>query len=531
MHRRTMLRAAGASLLPPLASPALAQGSAPARTLRFVPQANLSILDPVFTTAAVSITHGYCVFDTLYGVDGRMRPQPQMAEGHETSADGRVWLIRLRGGLRFHDGEQVRAADCAASLARWSKRDTYGQTLGAAVDAFEAADDRTLRVRLKRPFPRLLEAIGKPHSSPAFVMPERLARTDPNTQVTEMVGSGPWRFLPGEYVSGSRAVYARFEGYAPRPEAPEWTAGGKHVHFDRLEWSVMPDPATAAAALQAAEVDWWEQALPDLAPALARRRGIKLERSDPYGLVSVARFNHLHPPFDNAALRRAVLGAIAQADYMQSIMGDDRDAWRQCLALFPCGLPGVTEEAGAAAMRPPRDLEAARAAVRASGYKGEKAVIINPTDYPSIGPHGQLTADLLRRIGVNVELQEMDWGSVLQRRLSKEPVERGGWSLYHTNWPSVSIANPAMNATIRGQGAAGWTGWYESAEVERLTAGWLDATAPEDGQRLMDAIQRAAFETVPSLPLGQFFHRTAYRDGITGILPGSAAFFWNVRRA
>jgi len=226
-----------------------------------------------------------------------------------------------------------------------------------------------------------------------------------------------------------------------------------------------------------------------------------------------------------------VLGAIAQADYMQSIMGDDRDAWRQCLALFPCGLPGVTEEAGAAAMRPPRDLEAAKAAVRASGYKGEKAVIINPTDYPSIGPHGQLTADLLRRIGVNVELQEMDWGSVLQRRLSKEPVERGGWSLYHTNWPSVSIANPAMNATIRGQGAAGWTGWYESAEVERLTAGWLDATAPEDGQRLMDAIQRVAFETVPSLPLGQFFHRTAYRDGITGILPGSAAFFWNVRRA
>ena len=168
--------------------------------------------------------------------------------------------------------------------------------------------------------------------------------------------------------------------------------------------------------------------------------------------------------------------------------------------------------------------------MRASGYKGEKAVIINPTDYPSIGPHGQVTADLLRRIGVNVDLQEMDWGSVLQRRLSREPVERGGWSLTHTNWPSVSIANPAMNATVRGQGAAGWGGWYENAEVERLTAEWLDAATPEEGQRLMDAVQRVAFETVPSLPLGQFFHRTAHRDTISGILPGSAAFFWNVRR-
>lgn len=510
----------------PLATPRLGR-AASGRVLRFVPQANLSTLDPVFTTAAVTITHGYCVFDTLYGVDGQMRPQPQMAEGAEAAPDGLSWRIRLREGLRFHDGEPVLARDCAASLGRWSQRDTFGQTLGAAVEAFEAADDRTIVVRLKRPFPRLLEAIGKPHSSPAFIMPERLARTDPAKPVTEMVGSGPFRFLADEYVSGSRSVYARFEGYVPREGAPDWTAGGKRAELDRLEWMVMPDPATAAAALQSGEVDWWEQVLPDLVPLLTRNRAITLQRQDPYGFISVARFNHLQPPFDKPAMRRAVLSAIRQEDYMRAIMGDDRESWRECRAMFPCGLPEV-KQPWAEAM--PGSLDAARAAVKAAGYQGETVVIINPTDYPSIGPHGQVTAALLRELGMKVDLQEMDWGSVLQRRFSRAPAGQGGWSLYHTNWPSVSIANPAMNATIRGQGEKGWAGWYASPEMERLTAEWLAAPDTAASQGLMDRIQALAFEDVPSLPLGQYFSSMAYRKGIQGVRPGSAAFFWNVRK-
>jgi peptide/nickel transport system substrate-binding protein len=525
LARRSLLQASGALLLP-LATPRLARAATPA-TLRFVPQSNLSTLDPVFTTAAVTITHGYCVFDTLYGVDAQMRPKPQMAEGATVSEDKLTWLIRLRDGLRFHDGEPVRAQDCAASLTRWSKRDTFGQTLAAAVEAFEAADDRTIRIRLKRPFPRLLDAIGKPHSSPAFIMPERLAKTDPNTPVTEMIGSGPFRFMQDEFISGSRAVYTRFSDYKPLGEAPEWTSGGKQAHLERIEWIIMPDPATAAGALQAGEIDWWEQALPDLIPTLTRRRGITVQRQDPYGFIAHARFNHLQAPFNNPRLRRAVLSALRQEDYVRSIVGEDPDAWRLCRAMFPCGLPEVTE-AGVQDM--PASLDAARAAVKASGYNGETAVILNPADYPSISPHGLLTAELLRQIGIKVDLQEMDWGTVLQRRLSREPVEKGGWSIYHTNWPSVSIANPAMNATIRGQGSTGWTGWYESAEMERLTLEWLDAATPEDNRRLMDQIQRLAFDDVPSLPLGQYFSRTAYRDNVTGVLPGSAAFFWNVRK-
>jgi peptide/nickel transport system substrate-binding protein len=525
MRRRSFLAAAAS--LP--AAPALAQ-PARARTLRFVPQANLTSLDPIWTTAAVTENHGWTVFDTLYGMTDDLRVQPQMAEGHTVSDDGLTWNIRLREGLRWHDGEPVRAQDCAPSLARWSRRDTFGQSLGAVVDAWETADDRTIRVKLKSRFPLLLEALAKPAAVVPFMMPERLARTDPFQQVTEMVGSGPYRFLRDEYVSGSRVAYAKFDGYVPRQEAASRTAGGKVAHFDRVEWTIMPDSATASAALQAGEIDWWEQINADLAPRLRRTRGVEVAVLNTLGYIGVARFNHLHAPFNNPAIRRALLGAITQEDFLRGVTGNDPSAFKQCLSMWPCGTPYESTTANTA-MQGARDLDAVRAAIRAAGYNGEKVVIINPTDFPTIGPFGQIMADLLKRLGMNVDLVETDWGSVVQRRASKEPPERGGWSIFHTWWPGVSIINPAVNATLRGQGDRGWFGWYDNPRVEAAASQWLLAETEAEQKRLADVIQRESFEQVPILPLGQFFISTAYRSGLSGFVPGSGAYPWNVRRA
>ncbi|RKK03518.1 ABC transporter substrate-binding protein [Pseudoroseomonas wenyumeiae] len=526
MQRRSLLAAAGAALL---AKPSLAQGVRP-RTLRFVPQANLTVLDPILTTAGVSLNHGYAVFDTLYGTGADFKPVPQMAEGHEVSADGRTWLIRLRPGLRFHDGEPVRAVDCAASLARWSKRDTFGQTLGAAVEAWEAQDDRTLRIRLSRPFPRLLSALAFVGPIPAFIMPERLAKTDPYKAVTEMVGSGPYRFLPDEFVSGSRVAYAKSDGYVPRQEPAVLNAGGKVAHFDRLEWQIIPDSSTAASALQSGEVDWWEFADADLTPMLSRNRGITVASYDPLGFMAFLRFNSHVPPFNNAKLKRVVLSAVDQAQYMPLITGGDDKAWHTAYSMFPTGLPFV-KEVGAEAMGAPKDLERLRRAVKDAGYAGEKVVILSPTDLPTVASFGDVTAELLKQLGMNVDLQVMDWGSVVQRRTSREPVEKGGWSIFHTTWKSSSIANPALNTNIRGQGDSGWFGWFRSEGIERLTREWLDAASDAEQQRLFDAIQLEAFEQVPVVPLGQFLQKTAYRSDLTGMLPGPAAFPWNLRRA
>lgn len=511
-------------------SPSRAQrGGADPRVLRFVPQAALANTDPIATLSGVAVNHGYHVWDTLYGIDARMRPQPQMAEGHAVSEDGLRWTIRLREGLFFHDGEPVRARDCAASLRRWGNRDTFGRTLAAAVADYETPDDRTLVVRLSRPFPLLLDAIAKAGTSPAFVMPERLAATDALRPVPEVVGSGPYRFLANEFNPGSRAAYARFDRYRPRAEPPEWTSGGKVAHFERIEWHMMPDAATAAAALQAGEVDWWEQVAADLIPVLRRSRDIVIANGDPAGYMGVLRFNHLHPPFNNPAVRRAVLAAVNQADFMAAVTGNDASAFNICHAFFPC-----TTAYGRAPEPSPMaspSLDRARALLRESGYAGERVTMLNPADFPSIAPLGLIGHDLLTRIGLNTEFVTTDWGTVLQRITNRAPPAQGGWSVFPTWWSGMGIVTPTQNALIRGQGLGGWNGWYESAEMEALNARWL--AAPDEAGRLAIGaeMQALAFRDVPTVPLGQFFIRTAYRRGLTGVLEGPRPVPWNARRA
>ncbi len=520
MKRRSFI-AGSASLL---AAPAIAQNTR-ANTLRFVPQANLSVLDPVWTTATVTGEHGNYVFDTLYGADAKLRARPQMAESHEVSADGRTWRIRLREGLWFHDGTPVLARDCAASVARWAKRDSFGQLLDRVTESFGAADDRTIEIRLKKPFPALLDAIGKVEG-PAYIMPERLAKTDPNTAVKEMIGSGPYRFLPVDYNSGSRVAYEKFERYTPRSEPAEWMSGGKIPYFKRIEWIVIPDNATAAAALGNGEVDWWERPLVDLIPSLKKNPAVTVQVADPGGRLALMRMNHLYKPFDALKVRRAFLAAVRQEDYMRAARGDDESLWTSCRSLFPKGTPYFAD-IGDAVM--PGDLNVAKRLLDASGYAGEKIVVINPTDFPDIGPLGQITNEWMKKLGVNVDFAETDWGTVVQRRASREPVTKGGWSVFHTTGSAATYASPATNYLVRGQGEAGWNGWWKSEQAETMAESWLNATDPAEQAKLAGALGRLAMEDVSAVPVGQFYLQTAFRKSISGVLQGPAPYPWNVR--
>ncbi|MBN8909870.1 MAG: ABC transporter substrate-binding protein, partial [Rhodospirillales bacterium] len=335
-----------------------------------MPTADLSSLDPIWTTTQTVQNHGYYVFDTLYGVDGHLGVHPQMAEGHEISPDGRIWRIKLRDGLKFHDGEPVLARDCAASLKRWCQRDVLGQTTASFVDTWGTDGDRVIKITLKSPFPLLSFALGKPNGMVPFIMPERIAaNTDPNAQITEVVGSGPYRFLKEAFVPGGGAEYVKFDAYVPRKEKPDWTAGGKVAHIERIHWRVIADTSTQAAALQAGEVDWLEQVQPDLLPLLRKRKDLHVGATNPIGYFGVLRFNSLHPPFNNPAIKRAVLRGLSQDDYMQAVTSGEPNAYRHCKALFTCGLP-YGQEIGAPLMT--GDLDAARAELKAAGYAGEK---------------------------------------------------------------------------------------------------------------------------------------------------------------
>ncbi len=508
--------------------PAYAQRRDP-RVLKFIPAVGLTVLDPIWTASLVTLNHAYHVYDTLYGIGQDLSPRPQMVAGHTVSDDGRTWSFKLRENLWFHDGTPVLARDAAASMRRWWKRDSFGQLVAALADSLEAADDRTIRLTLKKPFPHLLDALARVGALTCFVMPERFANTDPYTPVKDATGSGPYRFLPSEFNAGGFVAYSKFDRYVPRSEPAERIAGGKVAHFERIEWHTVPDASTAAAAMQNGEMDWWESVPTDLQELLVKSKDVALQAKDPYNWYGIARFNLTQAPFNNLKLRRAVLAAVNQEDYMRAAFGDTSEGvWRTCRAMMPCGVKDVTE-LGAADM-PGLDVEAARKAVAASGYNGERTVVMAPMDYPQLGAFGHVTADLFRRIGINVDFQPMDWGTMIQRTANRESVEKGGWSMFHTSGSMISMTNPALNMYIRGQGQKGWVGWYDKPEVETIAQEWLD-TKPDEPQRdRFDRLQRILFADPPLLPLGQYTVFTARRRDITGILDGSASYPWNIRR-
>ena len=534
MKRRSVLGGGGAAVLGAglgavggvsLARPAVA---ATASMLRYVPSSNLTLLDPIWSTAYISLCHGYAVFDALYGLDARGEVQPQMAEGHGVSDDGLVWTIRLREGLKFHDGSPVLARDVAASMVRWCARQSAGQVIGAYVDQWVAADDRTVKVMLKQKLPTLALLMGT-SVFPAFVMPERLAKTEPSKQVTEMVGSGPFRFKADEFISGSLVVYEKFAGYVPRSEAPSATAGGKVAKVDRLEWKIIPDAATAVGALQRGEVDWMERPIADLLPSLKGNKDIKLDVIDPSGWTGFLRFNCLQPPFDNVAVRQAVMMAVDQLDYLRVATGDDASSYQVCKSFFPCGTEYGNAKAGDAAM--PGNIDAAKAALAKSGYKGERVVLLNPADNPPIGDFALIAADTLKKIGMNVDMVTTDWGTVTQRRASKAPVEQGGWSVFVSLLNGPAQLNPAVNFALRGQGERGYFGWYKSDAMEALATQWLMAGEEAQRKALAAQMQQEGFRTVPLVPLGQYVSQTAYRTNVTGVLKGPAVLPWNVSKS
>jgi len=528
VKRRTFLGTAAASLaVPVLAAPSIARGAA-ANVLKFVPQSNLTSLDPVWTTAAVTTNHAWNVYDTLYGVDHTLKPQPQMAEGHTVSSDQLTWTIKLRPGLKFHDNTPVRAADCAASLSRWAARDTFGQTMAPFVAEYKAVDDSTLAIHLHHPFPLLLDGLAKPSSSVPFIMPERIAKTDPFKQITEVIGSGPFRFLPKEYISGSRVAYEKFAGYKPREGTPSWTSGAKVAHFNRVEWHIIPDTATASAALQSGEVDWWEQVQADLIPMLKTNKNITFGIGDPTGYMGVIRFNELYPPFNNRLMREAILHAVDQKEYMAAVTGNDPKSYLLWHSFYPAKTPfGAPSVPDPMARNP--DLALAKQLIAKAGYKGEKITIINPTNFATIAPFGQITYALFKKLGLNVTLDEMDWGSVVQRRAVTKPPAQGGWNVFHTWTTGMFIENPAVSPIIRGQGMKGWFGWYKSAKMEALNSQWLTAPTVAAQKKIAAQMQALAFHDAPTVPLGEFFIHTAYRKNLTGVLEGPAPFAWNCR--
>jgi len=520
MKRRDVLKSA-AAVSTALAVPNIVRADG-AKTVTFVPHADLASLDPVWTTADITRNYSLAVFDTLFGYDAQFNVQPQMVGGVKTESDGLTWELTLRDGLKFHDGEKVLARDCATTIKRFAARDAFGQAMMKRVAEITAPSDSVIRFRMNKPFPLLPNALAQVYCA---IMPTRLAETDPMKQIPEAIGSGPFKFMADERIPGQRVVFTKNEAYVPRSSGiASFNSGPKIVNIDRAVWTFIQDSATTAAALAQGEIDWWEQAAIDLVPQLKKNSSLVVTVKDRTGEIGCLRFNHLQPPFNNPAIRRLVVSAVDQKEIMEAVAGAEPSLVKTDVGIFVPGTP-MASSVGVEITRGPKDIAKIKADLAAAGYNGEKIVVLAATTIPAIWAEAQVAADLLTRIGFNVDFQALEWGTVVQRRASREPIDKGGWNIFFTYLGGFGNVSPAPNVAIRGNGTSAWFGWPTNPKTEELYDAWFEAPDQAAQKKICEEMQAGFWQDPPYAPLGMYDQPTAFNKRITDIPEGWPQFY------
>jgi peptide/nickel transport system substrate-binding protein len=496
-------------------------------TLRAVMQSDLKILDPIWTTAYIVRNYGYMVYDTLFAMDAKGEIKPEMVDTYSVSADNLTWTFTLRDGLLFHDGAPVTSDDCIASIKRWGARDAVGQTLMTFVKEMKVVDAKTFTIGLNAPTGLMLQGLGKPSSNPAFIMPKRVAETPPNEQIKEYIGSGPFVFKAEEWKPGVKAVFVKNEKYKPRPEPPSGMAGGKVVKVDRVEWIVMNDQQTAVNALKAGEIDFMEQPQIDLLPEIAKSSDVKLVDGNPLGYQFAFRFNVLHKPFDNAKIREAVLYAFNQEDFLKATIGDP-SYYTECKALFICGTPfasdvGMTDKLES-------NFKKAREMLKDAGYDGTPVVLLQSTDLAVLTNLAPVGKSLMEKIGLKVDMQSMDWQTVVARRTKKDDPAKGGWNAMFTSWVAADVLNPVSAAFINASCDKAPFGWPCDAELEKLRAAFAREADPAKQKAIADAVQVRETEYPTYINVGEYRLPFAMRKSVEGVIAAPVTIFWNVEK-
>ena len=513
MTRRTLAALAAWGALALAAASPTAFAQTPPKTLKLVAHADLKILDPTFTTAYISRNFGYMVYDTLFAQDANSKPQPQMVEKYTSSKDGKEWSFTLRPGLKFSDGTAVTPADCIASLQRFTARDSLGRAMVAGGAEWKAVDARTFTLTLKEPFGMVIDALAKPSSFPPVIMPERIAKMPATSPLPEVMGSGPFMFKRDEWVPGNKVVFVRNPNYVPRSEPASGLAGGKKSNFDRVEWLYLPDANSAIAALERGEVDIIEQVPPDYIAPLRTDSNVKVGAFGTYQGFLV--MNHTQPPFDNPKVRQALLMGTSQERF-SAAMGyplDMRMAY--CGTFFICGGPNETM-AGSEPYRK-ADVAKAKKMLADSGYKGEKVVLLVPSDVTYLNAEALMAAQTMKNIGLNVDMQSMDWASIGARRARKDAADAGGWNMYVTVAGEFDVNSPITNAYLSAACGNTLPGWPCDKPLDDLRNQWLKETVPAERKKILDAFQVRAYEAVPYINAGQYSAAYAARASLKGL--------------
>jgi peptide/nickel transport system substrate-binding protein len=524
MRRDWKIWFAGAAALAAIGATAPADAQ---NTLRVVMHSDVKILDPIWTTAYITRNHGYMVYDVLFAMDEKGQIQPQMVDTHSVSADKLTYSFTLREGMLWHDGQPVTAADAVASIKRWAAKDSTGQKLMTFVKDLEVVDARTFKMNLKEPTGLVLTALGKPSSNVPFIMPKRVADTDPNTQISDFTGSGPFVFKADEWKPGDQAVYVKFDRYKPRAEPASGLAGGKVAKVDRVVWRAISDHQQAVNALLAGEIDYMEAPTHDLLPLVKRDRNVQLVNWNPLGNQYTFRPNHLHKPFDNPKVRQALWYAFNQEDFLQAVIGD-AEYYKICKAMFICGTP--LESTKGVEDKLESNTAKARQLLQEAGYDGTPIVLMHSTDLAVLTNLAPVAKSLMEKVGFRVNMQSMDWQTLVARRAKKDAPEAGGWHAFLTSWVAADILNPVMAGFLNSGCDRAMFGWPCDEEMEKLRDQFARETDPAKQKAIAETVQTRATQTVTHINLGQWYQPGAARRNVSGILTAPAPVFWNVEK-
>ncbi len=520
MLRRSLL-AAPALLAAPTA---LAQST---KTLRVVMHSDLKILDPIWTTAYIVRDHGYMIYDTLFALDGKLEPRPQMVENWTVSDDKLTWTFKLRDGLNWTDGTPVTSADVLPSIKRWTDKDVVGGLLAKFTREMKAVDARTFQIVLKEPFGLMLKALAKSSSVPLFIMPKRVAETPVNKQISDTTGSGPFIFKKDEWKPGQKVVYVRNPNYKPRAEPPSGLAGGKVAKLDRVEWLWIPDAQTQVNALLTGEIDMLEEPSHDLMPELEKDKNIEIAVPNKLGNTYIFRMNWKQPPFNDVRYRRAAELALNQPDFLKAAIGDPR-YYKVCKAMFGCGTP-LENHAGMDGILE-SNFEASKKLLKESGYDGTPIVLLQTTDLGVLTNLAPVAKDLLERGGFKVDMQSMDWSTQVARRAKKIPVSQGGWNISMTAAAVVLLLDPVNNHYAEASGDRAQFGWPLDEGIEKLRDEFVREADPKKQLAIAEQVQKRIMDLGVTIPLGQFVQPLARRKGVSGNLESPVTVFWNVEK-
>ena len=496
-------------------------------TLKAVMHSDLKIVDPIWTTAYITRNHGYMVYDTLFAMDDEGVIKPQMIDKYDQSADNLTFTFTLRDGLTWHDGAPVTAEDCVASIKRWGAKDSLGQKVISFVESMTANDAKTFTIKLKEPTGLLIFALGKPSSNVPFMMPKRVAETDPNTQISDFTGSGPFVFKRDEWKPGDKAVYVKFDKYKPRSEPASGLAGGKVAKVDRVEWLAISDHQQAVNALLGGEIDYIELPPHDLLPLVKGDANLKLVDYNPLGNQYTFRPNHLHKPFDNPKVRQALWYAFNQKDFLQAVIGDPT-YYKTCKAMFVCGTPLASEKGMEGLLE--LNSQKARDLLKEANYDGTPVILMQSTDLVVLTNLAPVAKSLMERAGFKVDMQAMDWQTLVARRAKKDPPNAGGWNAFLTSWVAADILNPVMAGFANAGCDKAMFGWPCDAEMEKLRDQFARETDPKKQKEIAEAAQVRNTQATTHLFLGQWYQPIAARKNVNGIMTAPVPVFWNVSK-